>query len=86
MDYSLLLGIERLQKKDVDKSGFDDILDSLGDFTGQVHQIGAARMSRMIGVNAEEEVEMIDVGELMSRKHCFVSGEIVFHISVIDFF
>ena len=43
-------------------------------------------MSRMIGVNAEKEVEVIDVGELMSKKHCFVSGDIVFHISVIDFF
>ena len=35
--------------------------------------------------NEIKEVELCDVRELMSRKHCFVNGERIYHIAVIDY-
>ena len=83
MDYSLLLGIETLQQEYVgDMPSFDDAEHS----TKLMHQIGASRMtvSRTMVDQTVKEVELIDVGERMSLRHCFKSGGRVFHISIID--
>ena len=29
--------------------------------------------------------EMADIGELMSKKHCFVNSHRVYHVSIIDY-
>ena len=71
MDYSLLVGIEKLEKD--------------GDLE-PVHQIGANRKSFMLGDDENgEEVEMMDVGELMSLKHCYSNGRVVYHFATIDY-
>ena len=33
----------------------------------------------------EEEIELMDVGELMSRKHCFINEHRIYHIAIIDY-
>ena len=89
MDYSLLIGIEVLSGEDLEKYGND------------VHQIGAPRtptrkrlsqINESVNMDFSEDIfgvdideERIDVGERMSLKHCFVSGNRVYHISLIDF-
>ena len=35
--------------------------------------------------NEMRETEVMDVGERMSRKHCFIEGDMVYHVSLIDF-
>ena len=59
----------------------------MSDKTDLVHKIGAQRIhSRRLTVDMREtKVELVDVGERMSRKHCFISGRQVYHISIIDF-
>lgn len=32
-----------------------------------------------------EEQTMPDVGELMSRRHCFINGRRIYHIAIIDY-
>ena len=33
----------------------------------------------------DEEQTMPDVGELMSRRHCFINGRRIYHIAIIDY-
>ena len=33
----------------------------------------------------DEAMLVTDVGELMSRKHCFVNGKRVYHLAIIDY-
>lgn len=33
----------------------------------------------------DEVVEVVDVRELMSRKHCFASDDVVYHFAIIDY-
>ena len=84
MDYSLLVGIETLR-------GENAALD-----TNQVHQIGAPRTPTgrtKSQINEEhlefyqdlEDDQVMDIGERMSLKHCFHSGNHIYHISLIDF-
>lgn len=75
MDYSLLLAIETLSETEYRRSN-----------ALSIHQIGANRTSRLLKQGNEyKEVEICDVRELMSRKHCFISGERVYHFAVIDY-
>ena len=32
-----------------------------------------------------EEMLITDVGELMSRRHCFANGRRVYHLAIIDY-
>ena len=86
MDYSLLVGIETLRG---DNTGLE---------TDKVHQIGAPRTptrdkkstsDELLTMQFLEDVSaadgVMDVGERMSLKHCFHSGNRVYHISLIDF-
>ena len=71
MDYSLLVGIEVLDNQSNNRMSVSEI-----------HRIGAARSS----VNGDQEEEVvIDIGEKMSKKHCFVSGNCVYHFAIIDY-
>ena len=74
MDYSLLLAIETIQMENRHES------------QSAIHQIRAPRLSgfRKKG-GYEEEVEFMDVGELMSRKHCFINEHLIYHIAIIDY-
>ena len=49
--------------------------------------IGAPRRSFLVrdSKKMEREVEFVDVGELMSRTHCFAAGNIVYHFAIIDY-
>ena len=72
MDYSLLLAIETFD--------IDNNLKSM-------HQVGARPISVMLKSQDGnvQEVEVKDVGYLMSRKHCFMNGDRVYHLAIIDF-
>ena len=75
MDYSLLLAIETPKKL----------------FTlDQLHQVGAPRLSftqsrDSVNTDEAEGRKLVDVGELMSLKHCFTNGRRVFHMAIIDY-
>ena len=79
MDYSLLVAIETL-KEDASKTRTESHASTA------IHQLGAERLDEIIHDGEEyQRVEIVDVGELMSRKHCFVNGEVVYHFAIIDF-
>ena len=71
MDYSLLVGIEVLDNQSNNQMSVSDI-----------HRIGAERRSEY---GDQEEKVFIDIGEKMSKKHCFVSGNCVYHFAIIDY-
>ena len=51
-----------------------------------VHQIGANRKSQLLKQgNNYIEIEVCDVRELMSRTHCLLNGERVYHVAIIDY-
>lgn len=37
------------------------------------------------GISLRDDDEVKDVGELMSLKHCFVTGRRVYHMAIIDY-
>ena len=49
--------------------------------TLQMHQIGLKQSVLSMGSS-----QTTDVGELMSRRHCFRNGNRIYHLSIIDFF
>ena len=76
MDYSLLLAIEKFNIEKINGRR-NRLMNSTA-----LHQVGAKPLTFDSG---EEEVQVRDVGELMSRKHCIINGDRVYHLALIDF-
>ena len=77
MDYSLLLGIETLEPNHQLSSDL-------------IHSMKAPRLSRSTytrdSVNLQDEEELVmNVRERMSRKHCFIQGNCIYHVAIIDY-
>mmetsp|Transcript_3020 Transcript_3020/g.4094 ORF Transcript_3020/g.4094 Transcript_3020/m.4094 type:complete len:317 (-) Transcript_3020:75-1025(-) len=95
MDYSLLLGIETMLRGEAT----DQIVHQIGAprFSISLSKSSTSNQkteqsSDNEAVNAKtgllaqvEELEVTDVGELMSRMHCFVKGRRVYHVAIIDY-
>ena len=89
MDYSLLIGIEKLKKEDVIESMFEPEFLNFARSHSQrkkksFHQLAARPISVRRPVSGLVE-EVTNVGERMSRQHCFLSGNRAYHITLIDF-
>lgn len=48
-------------------------------------RVNESKILNQKGVDDLVNVEVLDIGERMSLKHCFISGDQVYHITLIDF-
>ena len=101
MDYSLLLGIETLSERlslKIHRIGAPRVseinrirppLMTGGHFPSSSSINETDDLVLKDNEEEEEEVEEVvhvtDVGELMSRRHCFVNGKRVYHFAIIDY-
>lgn len=94
MDYSLLLGIETLDHRPMIKEKIHMIgaprfsMRMQRPIMNDVGMRSAAKSNDLLvpnGISLRDDDEVKDVGELMSLKHCFVTGRRVYHMAIIDY-
>lgn len=76
-------------RRGINGSGFDDLMDNSltsGDSFGSGKDRGTSRGTLAPhSSRPQEEHESVEIGEMMSRKHCFVNGNRVYHFAIIDY-
>mmetsp|Transcript_16899 Transcript_16899/g.21385 ORF Transcript_16899/g.21385 Transcript_16899/m.21385 type:complete len:100 (-) Transcript_16899:143-442(-) len=98
MDYSLLLAIETLDQRPQRKSSVHQIGNARQSMEShkrsdqflELYSAEQLSCDTSISLNPNEKVfeeqeSAKDVGELMSRRHCFIKGRRVYHIAIIDY-
>ena len=95
MDYSLLVAIETLDKRlsmKIHRIGAPRVSFMTQSRPAFLTNQQAASLDGDIGDQEsfenklpDEAMLVTDVGELMSRKHCFVNGKRVYHFAIIDY-